>query len=128
MLDKKIEKGVILGVSDNDHFINNYIEKYMQRFLEYEVKEDQKDFPPFMKAEITKYWASSSFFIRTKKDLGRNIYECKSKNKKDCNYKWHSNWVWSHQLVGAENVKDNMAWLSSGQHGKEDRVVFRVTL
>ena len=40
LLGKKIEKGVVLGVSDNDHFVNKYIENYMQRFLEYEVKED----------------------------------------------------------------------------------------
>jgi len=30
--------------------------------------------------------------------------------------------------VGADNVRRNMAWLSSGQHGKDDRVIFKVTL
>ena len=64
---RKIENGVIKNVSDSSSPINKYITQYIEqlgvnnkpRLLEYEAKEDKVDFPPFMKARVIDYWASS---------------------------------------------------------------------
>jgi hypothetical protein len=51
---KKVVDGKLQGISDNNNPVNKYIDKYIQdhRFLEYDVKEEQKDYPPFSRAVI----------------------------------------------------------------------------
>lgn len=122
-----MSNGFYSGISDNEHPINSLVNQYIDkmRFLEYDVKEDKKDFPPFMKARISKYWASSTAIQRTKQANCRHVRECSSRScrtiKKCTNY-------YTNYIVEADNVKDNKAWLSSGVHDKNDLVIYKVTL
>ena len=118
--NKKIVHKQIEAVSDYDSMINTYIDSYVDRInedrqrqednyrrnqprlLEYEVKEEKKDFPPFMKAKVTRYWASSSLVGRQKRYRCYNYRYCRY--WRFCKYRKYCYNYYTYQNFRASNV------------------------